>query len=88
VVRDLVGHGIGRAMHEPPQVRNYGVEGRGLRLTPGLVIAIEPMINAGSPTVRTLPDGWTIVTEDRSLSAHFEHTVAITDGGPEVLTVA
>jgi methionyl aminopeptidase len=88
VVRDLVGHGIGRAMHEPPQVRNYGTAGRGLRLTPGLVIAIEPMINAGRPEVRTLGDGWTIVTEDRSLSAHFEHTVAITDNGPVVLTVA
>jgi methionyl aminopeptidase len=88
VVRDLVGHGIGRAMHEPPQVRNYGTAGRGLRLTPGLVIAIEPMINAGGPEVRTLDDGWTIVTGDRSLSAHFEHTVAITEGGPEVLTVA
>jgi methionyl aminopeptidase len=87
VVRDLVGHGIGRAMHEPPQVRNYGTAGRGLRLTPGLVIAIEPMINAGGPAVRTLADGWTIVTEDRSLSAHFEHTVAITDHGPQVLTV-
>jgi methionyl aminopeptidase len=88
VVRDLVGHGIGRAMHEPPQVRNYGTAGRGLRLTPGLVIAIEPMINAGGPEVRTLNDGWTIVTDDRSLSAHFEHTVAITEAGPVVLTAA
>jgi methionyl aminopeptidase len=88
VVRDLVGHGIGRAMHEPPQVRNYGTAGRGLRLTPGLVIAIEPMINAGGPAVRTLDDQWTIITEDRSLSAHFEHTVAITEDGPQVLTVA
>jgi methionyl aminopeptidase len=88
VVRDLVGHGIGRAMHEPPQVRNYGTRGRGLRLTPGLVIAIEPMVNVGGPTVRTLADGWTVVTEDRSLSAHFEHTIAITDDGPQVLTAA
>jgi methionyl aminopeptidase len=88
VVRDLVGHGIGRAMHEPPQVRNYGTAGRGLRLTPGLVIAIEPMVNAGGPAIRTLGDGWTVVTEDRSLSAHFEHTVAITDAGPQVLTAA
>ena len=88
VVRELVGHGIGRAMHEPPEVRNYGTAGRGLRLAPGLVIAIEPMVNAGGPAVRTLDDGWTIVTDDRSLSAHFEHTVAITDDGPQVLTVA
>jgi methionyl aminopeptidase len=88
VVRELVGHGIGRAMHEPPEVRNYGTAGRGLRLTPGLVIAIEPMVNAGGPAVRTLGDGWTIVTEDGSLSAHFEHTVAITDEGPQVLTLA
>jgi methionyl aminopeptidase len=87
VVRELVGHGIGRAMHEPPEVRNYGTAGRGLRLQPGLVIAIEPMINAGRRDVRTLDDGWTVVTADRSLSAHFEHTVAITEHGPEVLTL-
>ena len=88
VVRELVGHGIGRAMHEPPEVRNYGKPGRGLRLAPGLVIAIEPMINVGGAAVRTLADGWTIVTADGSLSAHFEHTVAITDDGPQILTMA
>jgi methionyl aminopeptidase len=88
VVRELTGHGIGRAMHEQPAVRNYGTAGRGLRMQPGLVIAIEPMINAGKPAVRTLNDGWTVVTEDKSLSAHFEHTVAITEHGPEVLTLA
>ncbi len=88
VVRELVGHGIGRAMHEPPEVRNYGKAGRGLRLVPGLVIAIEPMLNAGGPGVRTLGDGWTIVTTDGSHSAHFEHTVAITEDGPQILTVA
>jgi methionyl aminopeptidase len=88
VVRELVGHGIGRAMHEPPEVRNYGTPGRGLRLQPGLVIAIEPMLNAGGAEVRTLDDGWTVVTADGSLSAHFEHTVAITERGPVVLTAA
>lgn len=88
VVRNFVGHGIGRTMHEPPQVPNYGPAGRGLRLEPGLVIAIEPMLNAGGEMVRILRDGWTVVTEDRSLSAHFEHTVAITEQGPEVLTAA
>jgi methionyl aminopeptidase len=88
VVRELVGHGIGRAMHEPPEVRNYGTAGRGLRLQPGLVIAIEPMINAGGREVRTLRDDWTVVTADHSLSAHFEHTVAITEHGPEILTLA
>ena len=82
VVRELVGHGIGQAMHEAPQVPNYGKPGRGLRLRPGLVIAIEPMLNQGGPEVSTLTDGWTIVTDDRSLSAHFEHSVAITDDGP------
>jgi methionyl aminopeptidase len=86
VVRELVGHGIGRAMHEPPDVQNVGAAGTGLRLRPGLVIAIEPMINAGRPAVRLLPDRWTIATADGSLSAHFEHTVAITDAGPLVLT--
>jgi methionyl aminopeptidase len=88
VVRDMVGHGIGRAMHEPPDVPNTGRAGRGLRLTPGLVIAIEPMINTGTAAVRVLDDDWTIVTDDGGLSAHFEHTVAITDGGPLVLTAA
>ncbi|GAB6877303.1 type I methionyl aminopeptidase [Thermaerobacter litoralis] len=86
VVRDYAGHGIGRAMHEDPQVPNYGRPGTGLRLRPGLVIAIEPMVNAGGHAVRTDPDGWTVRTADGSLSAHFEHTVLITDGEPEVLT--
>jgi methionyl aminopeptidase len=88
VVRDFVGHGIGRAMHEEPPVPNYGRAGTGLRLRPGLVIAIEPMLNAGHPAVRTLPDDWTVVTRDGSLSAHMEHTIAITDRGPVTLTAA
>jgi methionyl aminopeptidase len=88
VVRDFVGHGIGRAMHEPPSVHNYGPPGHGLRLKSGMVIAIEPMVNAGGPEVRLLADGWTVVTADASLSAHVEHTVAITDDGPRVLTAA
>jgi methionyl aminopeptidase len=86
VVRDFVGHGIGRAMHEDPQVPNFGVAGRGPRLRAGMVLAIEPMINAGSPEVRVLKDGWTAVTLDHGYSAHFEHTVAITKDGPQVLT--
>jgi methionyl aminopeptidase len=86
IVRDLVGHGIGQHLHEDPQVPNFGVEGRGLALEPGLVIAIEPMVNVGGSEVRTLEDAWTIVTIDGSLSAHFEHTVAITETGPDVLT--
>ena len=86
VVRELVGHGIGRAMHEPPEVRNYGMPGRGLRLRPGMVIAIEPMFNLGTAEVQTLDDGWTVATRDRNWSAHFEHTVAITEAGPQVLT--
>ncbi len=86
VVRTFVGHGIGRAMHEDPPVPNYGSPGRGLRLKPGLVIAIEPMVNAGVPEVRTLDDHWTAVTVDGRLSAHFEHSVAITDNGPWVLS--
>jgi len=86
VVREFVGHGIGRKLHEPPQVPNFGMPGTGALLRPGLVLAIEPMVNAGSPGVRTLDDGWTAVTEDGSLSAHFEHTVAVTEAGPEVLT--
>jgi methionyl aminopeptidase len=86
VVRDFVGHGIGRAMHEPPSVPNHGSPGRGLRLLPGMVLAIEPMLNAGGGAVRVLDDGWTVVTADASLSAHVEHTVAITDGLPQVLT--
>ena len=85
VVRDFVGHGIGTAMHEDPQVPNY-YDGPKPRLRPGLVIAIEPMVNAGGPGVRMLDDGWTAVTRDGSLSAHFEHTVAITEGAPKVLS--
>ena len=86
VVRDLVGHGIGTEFHEEPQVPNYGKPKRLMKLTPGLTIAIEPMVNVGSPKTRTLPDRWTIVTVDGSRSAHFEHTVAITENGPRVLT--
>ena len=86
VVRSFVGHGIGRAMHEDPQVPNYGSPGRGLRLKVGWVIAIEPMVNAGTPEVRVLEDRWTAVTSDGALSAHFEHSVAITDDGPVVLS--
>jgi methionyl aminopeptidase len=87
VVRQFVGHGIGRKMHEEPHVPNYGVAGRGLRLSPGLVVAIEPMINAGGADVFTEEDGWTAVTKDGSLSAHFEHSVAITENGPVVLSL-
>ncbi len=86
VVRDFVGHGIGRALHEEPQVPNYGKKGTGLRLVSGMALAIEPMVNAGGPEVRILDDEWTAVTRDGRLSAHFEHTVAITDKGPEILT--
>ncbi len=86
VVRDFVGHGIGRALHEDPPVPNFGKAGTGLRLSPGMVIAIEPMVNAGGPEVETLSDGWTAVTKDGSLSAHFEHTIALTEKGPEILT--
>ena len=88
VVRQFVGHGIGQAMHEEPHVPNYGEAGKGRRLSPGLVIAIEPMVNAGGPEVAVKDDGWTAVTKDGSLSAHFEHSVAITDGGPVVLSKA
>jgi methionyl aminopeptidase len=87
VVREYVGHGIGTAMHEEPQVPNYGRSGRGLRLDVGLVLAIEPMLNQGGPQTEVLDDGWTVVTRDGSRSAHFEHTVAITPAGPEVLTL-
>lgn len=86
VVRDFVGHGIGRAMHEDPPVPNFGTPGRGLRLKPGLVLAIEPMVNAGTHEVEVLGDDWTAVTKDRRLSAHFEHSIAITDDGPYVLS--
>jgi methionyl aminopeptidase len=88
VVRDLVGHGIGVEFHEEPQVPNYGKPKRREKLVPGLTLAIEPMVNAGGPGTRTLSDRWTIVTADGSRSAHFEHTVAITDNGPRVLTRA
>ena len=88
VVRDLVGHGIGTEFHEEPQVPNYGKPKRREKLVPGLTIAIEPMVNAGSPATKTLPDKWTIVTIDGSRSAHFEHTVAITESGNRVLTAA
>jgi len=87
VVRDFVGHGIGKNLHESPQVPNYGLPGRGIKLKPGMVLAIEPMINEKGPAVRILEDGWTAVTEDGGLSAHFEHTVAITEHGPEILTI-
>jgi len=87
VVREYVGHGIGRAMHEDPNVPNYGTAGKGPRLEAGMVLAIEPMVNAGGHQVESLSDGWTVVTRDGSLSAHFEHTVAITEHGPLVLTV-
>jgi methionyl aminopeptidase len=86
VVREFVGHCIGRAMHEDPQVPNFGDRGKGPRLKAGMVLAIEPMINAGGPEVHVLKDGWTAVTNDGSYSAHFEHTVAITKDGPQVLT--
>jgi len=87
VVREYVGHGIGTAMHEEPEVPNYGPAGRGLRLRAGIVLAIEPMVTAGRATTRMLDDGWTVVTADGSRAAHFEHTVAITEDGPEILTV-
>jgi methionyl aminopeptidase len=88
VVRDFVGHGIGKAMHEDPPVPNFGTPGRGYRLKPGLVLAIEPMVNAGTHEVEVLADRWTAVTKDRRLSAHFEHSVAITEEGPVVLSRA
>lgn len=86
VVRDYVGHGIGRSMHEDPQVPNYGNPGRGPRLKAGMTLAIEPMVNLGTCEVKTLDDGWTVVTLDGKRSAHFEHSIAITDGKPEILT--
>ncbi|AFV02892.1 Methionine aminopeptidase [Dehalobacter sp. UNSWDHB] len=86
VVRDYVGHGIGRKMHEEPQVPNFGKPGRGPRLEVGMVLAIEPMVNLGGYQVETLENQWTVVTKDRRASAHFEHTVAITENGPEILT--
>ena len=86
VVREYVGHGVGSHLHEEPDVPNYGTEGRGCRLYAGMTIAIEPMVNAGGAGVRVLPDGWTVVTSDGRLSAHYEHTVAVTDDGPVLLT--
>jgi methionyl aminopeptidase len=88
VVREYVGHGIGTAMHEEPQIPNYGPPGKGMKLRVGHVFAIEPMVNLGDRRTRLLDDGWTVVTLDGSLSAHFEHTIAITEEGPEVLTRA
>lgn len=87
IVRDLVGHGIGSKMHEDPQVPNFGISGQGEILKPGMTLAIEPMVNAGDYKVKQLSDGWTFVTRDKKLSAHFEHTVAITDKEPEILTL-
>jgi methionyl aminopeptidase len=86
VVRELVGHGVGRSPHEDPQVPNFGKRGRGLKLVEGMVLAIEPMFNLGVAGVRTMPDRWTVVTADRKVSAHFEHTVAVTAEGPRILT--
>ena len=87
VVREFVGHGVGTDLHESPEVPNFGTPGRGIRLMPGMTIAIEPMINAGKEKVKVMPDGWTVLTQDGSLSAHFEHTVAITPEGPQILTL-
>jgi methionyl aminopeptidase len=86
VVRDLVGHGIGRELHEDPQIPNFGVRGRGMLLKVGMVLAIEPMVNEGTYKVKVMPDSWTVVTKDVKLSAHFEHSVAITENGPDILS--
>ena len=86
IVRDFVGHGIGKNLHEDPQIPNFGEKGRGIELRSGMILAIEPMVNEGKYKVQILPDGWTVVTKDGSLSAHFEHSVAITDNGPEILS--
>lgn len=86
VVREYTGHGVGKELHEDPSVPNYGTAGRGVRLLPGMTIAIEPMINQGTAKIKVLPDGWTVKTQDSKLSAHFEHTVAITKDGPVILT--
>jgi len=86
VVRDFVGHGIGKNLHEEPQIPNFGKKGRGIELKNGMILAIEPMVNEGKYEVQVLPDGWTVVTKDGSLSAHFEHSVAITDNGPDILS--
>ena len=87
VVREYVGHGIGTSLHEPPDVKNYGPPGKGMKLRPGMVFAVEPMINAGSERTRLMEDGWTVRTADGSLSAHVEHTICVTEDGPEVFTV-
>lgn len=86
VVRDFVGHGIGKNLHEEPQIPNFGQRGRGIELKKGMILAIEPMVNEGQFKVQILPDGWTVVTKDGSLSAHFEHSVAITENGPDILS--
>lgn len=86
VVRQFVGHGIGTQLHESPEVPNFGTHGRGIRLMPGMTLAIEPMINMGHYDVKVMPDGWTVLTKDGSLSAHFEHTIVITPDGPQILT--
>lgn len=86
VVRDYVGHGVGAALHESPEIPNYGVPGHGIRLQQGMTLAIEPMVNVGAYAIKVLPDGWTVKTRDGKLSAHYENTVAITDGAPEILT--
>jgi methionyl aminopeptidase len=88
VVRDMVGHGVGAAMHEPPEIPNFGRRGTGDKIRPGMTLAIEPMVNLGDCRTKTLSDGWTVVTVDGSPSAHFEHTVLTTDQGPEILTIA
>ena len=88
VVRDFVGHGVGTSLHEAPEVPNFGTAGRGVRLLPGMTLAIEPMVNMGKHDVKVMPDGWTVLTKDGSLSAHFEHTVAITTDGPQIMTIA
>ncbi len=88
VVRQFVGHGVGTSLHESPEVPNFGTPGRGIRLAAGMTLAIEPMINIGKSGVKVLPDGWTVLTEDGSLSAHFEHTIAVTPDGPVIMTVA
>lgn len=87
VVRQFVGHGIGTNLHEAPEVPNFGTAGRGIRLLPGMTLAIEPMVNAGHYDVKVMPDGWTVLTKDGSLSAHFEHTVLISSEGPQIMTV-
>ena len=86
VVRKFVGHGVGTELHEAPEVPNFGTHGRGIRLMPGMTLAIEPMINAGHYDVKVMPDGWTVLTKDGSLSAHFEHTIVITPDGPQIMT--